>query len=105
MTLLLLQTVETVQTSTEVIKTLGFPVAVAVTLLVFMGYVFKTVWTYVTAKIDEKDILIAEQAESRKEFAEKLINTQDRLVTGQRNINETLKATNEMIGNMSCINQ
>ncbi len=59
----------------SLIQTLGFPTALAIAML-FFGW---KVWQKQNAKIDEKDKLIEHQTESRKEFNEKLLDSQNRI--------------------------
>lgn len=74
---------------TTLIQTLGFPIAIALALLYFAWKVYQNM----TRKIDEKDRIIQESSELRREFQNKLIDTQN-------SINDTLRGQHSLMQEM-----
>lgn len=66
----------------DAIKVVGFPVVVALALLWFA---YK-VWGYTTTQIEKKDTRLAKQAEEHQEFAIKIAETQNAMVSTQEDM-------------------
>lgn len=81
------------------IQKLGLPTVLVLGLLWFL---YK-VWQYVTKKIDEKDVQIAESREYNKEFREQLLFTQNNLVNSQNNIVITQNRIADRIDKLNCV--
>lgn len=71
---------------TELIKQLGFPIAIAVLLLWFLYQV----WKYTVRKIDEKDQELRESAQSRRTFNTRLLESQEKIEQTMNNTHNLL---------------
>ena len=75
MILLFFQQGEAVQGVSNLVQTVGFPVAIALMLL-FFAY---KVWINQTAQVKDKDEVIKEQLIHNREFSSQIAGTQERM--------------------------
>lgn len=70
----------------DVIQKLGFPAFIAIIALWFIYQV----WKYVIKKLDEKDLQINDTITSHKDFRDRLLTTQNKIIDTQHDIKEIL---------------